>query len=94
MPQVFFINNNGGGFADNVTVPDGMTVEQFIRDRIGPNYNDYNIRVNSLEVVGNRTLQGGETVSVIPVAGRQVAASNVLQPNDRISVVPKKIAGA
>lgn len=93
MPQVRFINNNGGGFCDEVTVPEGMTIEQFVTERVGSNFANYNIRVNRQEVVGTTRLQGGDTVSVIPVAG-QVASNAPLNAGDRITVTPKKIAGA
>lgn len=94
MPQVRFINNNGGGFADDVTIPEGMTIEQFVQERIGPNYSQYNIRVNQRAVVGYQALTSGDVVSVIPIPGSQVAASTSLQAGDRVTVTPKKIAGA
>lgn len=91
--QVRFINNNGGGFCDEVTVPDGTTVERFVLDRIGSDYQRYNIRVNGREVIGTQMLESGQVVSVIPLPG-QVCCSQTLQENDRITVVPKNIAGA
>lgn len=91
--RIKFINNNGGGFADEVTVPEGMSIEQFVQERIGANYRDYNIRVNRQEVVGTETLRQGDTVSVIPVAG-QVAAATPLRTGDRVTVTPKNVAGA
>ena len=93
MPQVRFINNNGGGFADDITVPEGYTIEQLVAERVGANYRDYNIRVNRQEVVGSQRLQNGDTVSVIPVAG-QVLSSTPLAAGDRVTITPKKVAGA
>lgn len=91
--QISFINNNGGGFAGSKTVPEGMTIEQFLQSEGITNYNDYNIRVNRVEVEGGQTLAAGDRVSVVPRPGT-VQSSQALQANDRISVTPKRIAGA
>ena len=45
--QVMYINNNGGGFADYIDVPEGTTVEQLFAQRIPSGKpEDYLIRVN------------------------------------------------
>ena len=93
MPQINFINNNGGGFAGSVTIPAGQTIEQFLVSQGITNFSDYNIRVNREEVVGSHTLQAGDRVSAVPRPGT-VDSSSVLQNDSRVSVTPKRVAGA
>src|SRR4051812_18020192 len=42
--RLLYINNDGGGFADQVEVADGMTVAQFFQERVGGKASDYLIR--------------------------------------------------
>ena len=67
MPRILFINNDGGGFADYVDVPENTTVEQFFAER-NPNGKpqDYLIRVNRLPVAANQVLKDGDRISVTP----------------------------
>ncbi len=65
--KVLFINNDGGGFADYVEVPDGSTVEHFFADRLpGRRGEDYLIRVNRQPVARDCVLQEGDRVTMTP----------------------------
>ena len=45
--KILFVNNDGGGFADYVSVHEGMTVEQFFQEKMPDREpEDYLIRVN------------------------------------------------
>jgi hypothetical protein len=45
--KVFFINNDGGGFADTIEVTDGITVGKLFQERLPHGAPaDYLIRVN------------------------------------------------
>jgi len=71
--KVFFINNDGGGFADTIEVADGLTVSKLFQERLPHGApSDYLIRVNR----------------------QPVAADQVLNPGDRVSITPTKIEGA
>jgi hypothetical protein len=65
--KIFFINSQGGGFADYVEVKDGTTVEQFFRERIP--YGDpenYLIRVDRQPAGAKEVLHEGQRVSITP----------------------------
>jgi sulfur carrier protein ThiS len=71
--RVLYLNNDGAGFADYITVAEGTTVQQFFSQRLPHGRpEDYLIRLNR----------------------QPVAADQVLQEGDRISVTPTKIEGA
>lgn len=66
--QVLFLNNDGGGFADHVEVTDGMTVTDFLADRLpGRDLANYLIRVNRQPVARDYILQHGDRVTATPV---------------------------
>jgi len=65
--QLLFINNDGGGFADRIDVPDGITVEQLFSRRMGDRSPaDYLIRVNRQPVSPDQILSEGDRVSITP----------------------------
>ena len=65
--KVLFINNDGGGFADDVEVTPGTTVEQLFAERLPERRpEDYLIRVNRLPVGSNQVLHAGDRVSMTP----------------------------
>jgi len=65
--RVLYIDNDGGGFADYVTVSDGTTVEQFFKDKMqGRKPDDYLIRVNRQPVPRDYVLQENDRVTVTP----------------------------
>lgn len=93
--QVLFVNNHGGGFAENRNFTPGETVGDFLaRSLPGVNLNDYHIRVNREEIVpASQQLGTGDRVQVVPVAGTR-SAESALSTGETVSVTPKKIAGA
>jgi hypothetical protein len=66
--KIFFINNHGGGFADQIEVADGCTVKQLFEQRMpGCKPENYLIRVNRLPACADQVLQAGDRVSCTPV---------------------------
>jgi sulfur carrier protein ThiS len=65
--RILYINNDGGGFADYVTVSEGTTVEQFFKDKMqGRKPDDFLIRVNRQPVPREYVLTEGDRVTVTP----------------------------
>jgi len=65
--KVLLINNDGGGFADYIEVPEGTTVRQCFDKHI-PNASpaNYLIRVNRQPVPSDQALQEGDRISITP----------------------------
>ena len=66
--KILFINNEGGGFADYVQVPESTSVQEFFSQQL-PNRKaeDYLIRVNRQPVSRDQILQDGDRVTMTPV---------------------------
>ena len=65
--QILTINNDGGGFAGYVDVPEGTTVQQLFEQQIrDAKSHNYLIRVNRQPVAADQTLQPGDRVSITP----------------------------
>ena len=65
--RILFIDNGGGGFADYVTVSDGMTVLQFFKEKMHDcSPEDYLIRVNRQPVARDYVLQEGDRITITP----------------------------
>ena len=65
--RILAINNDGGGFADYVEVPDGTTVAQLFERQIGSaKPADYLIRVNRQPCAGDQQLREGDRISITP----------------------------
>ena len=65
--RILFVNNDGGGFADYVSVHEGMTVEQFFKDQMpGRKPEDYLIRVNRQPVPRDYCLQENDRITITP----------------------------
>ena len=63
--RIFYINNEGAGFADNVDVQPGTTVAQFFQQRMhGAKPSDYLIRVNRQPCPSDQVLQEQDRVSI------------------------------
>jgi hypothetical protein len=66
--KVFFINNHGGGFADEIEIADGCTVKLLFEQRIpGGKPENFLIRVNRLPATADQVLQPGDRCSCTPV---------------------------
>ena len=65
--RILFIDNDGGGFADFISVTDGVTVEQFFNEKMpGRKPENYLIRVNRQPVPRDYVLQENDRVTVTP----------------------------
>jgi hypothetical protein len=66
--KVLLINNQGGGFADHIEVPTGMTVRELVQREIRDGkVDDYLIRVNRQPVASDQILGEGDRLSITPV---------------------------
>ena len=65
--QLFYVNNDGGGFADHIEVTEGTTVEKFFAAQMpGRQADAYLIRVNRQPVPRQQVLQEGDRVTITP----------------------------
>ena len=73
--RLLFINNDGGGFADYVEVPEGTTVDKFFSLQLpGRDAADYLIRVNRQPVPRDYVLQDNDRVTMTPTKIEGAAA--------------------
>jgi len=65
--QIMFINNDGGGFADRLSIEGPITITELFRRQM-PNSEpaDYLIRVNRQSVSADYLLQEGDRISITP----------------------------
>jgi molybdopterin converting factor small subunit len=73
--KLLFINNDGGGFADQIEVANGTTVGELFAQRL-PNANaeNYLIRVNRQASSKDQVLRKGDRVSITPTKIEGAAA--------------------
>ncbi|MBX9583970.1 MAG: hypothetical protein K2X87_27030 [Gemmataceae bacterium] len=72
---LFFINNDGGGFADTIEADDGATVGRLFEQRMpGRRPADFLIRVNRLPAAADQVLRDGDRVSFTPTKIEGAAA--------------------
>jgi hypothetical protein len=66
--KIFFINNEGGGFADHMEIEGGTTVEQLFERELGRHAkpDDFLIRVNRQPAARDQVLEEGDRVSCTP----------------------------
>ena len=65
--KILFINNEGSGFADYLDVKEGVTVQQFFKDKMPDcRPEDYLIRVNRQPVARDYVLQEGDRITITP----------------------------
>jgi hypothetical protein len=66
--KIFFINNDGAGFADHMEIQDGTTVERLFELELGRHAKpeDYLIRVNRQPCSRDQVIAEGDRVSVTP----------------------------
>jgi sulfur carrier protein ThiS len=66
--KVLVINNDGGGFADYVDVPETTTVrDMFLREVRSGKPDSYLIRVNRQPVPSDQVLREGDRISFTPI---------------------------
>jgi sulfur carrier protein ThiS len=75
--RIFFVNNQGGGYAETLDVQDGMSISAFFARQM-PNADPekYAVRVNRNPVEKDYTLRDGDRVTITPakIAGARKAA--------------------
>jgi hypothetical protein len=66
--HILYINNDGGGFADQLEVADELTVSALFQQQVknGRPASDYLIRVNRQLATSDQVLQSGDRVSFTP----------------------------
>ena len=65
--RILWINNDGAGFADYITVADGTTVAKLFAERVSHGRpEDYLIRCNRLPCAADQVLQENDRLSVTP----------------------------
>ena len=74
--RLLLINNDGGGFADHIDVPDGQTVQELFAARMPhAKPQNYLIRVNRQPVTPDQVLREGDRVSFTPTKIEGAVAS-------------------
>ena len=65
--KILLINNDGGGFADYIDVPEGTKVNELFKQRMkDANPQNYLIRINRLPVAADQVLHDGDRISITP----------------------------
>ena len=65
--QILFINNDGSGFADQIQIAEGTTVQALFQQRVPHGRpQDYLIRVNRQPSTAGSVLLEGDRVSITP----------------------------
>lgn len=65
--KIFYVNNDGGGFADTIEVQDGLTIEQLFKQQLPERSpQDFLIRVNRQPAARDQRLQEGDRVTFTP----------------------------
>lgn len=65
--RIFYVNNDGGGFADFLNVEEGVTVGRLFASKLPDrNPDDYLIRVNRQIAAADEVLHEGDRVSFTP----------------------------
>jgi len=85
--RILVINNAGNGFADFYDFPAGTPYSDIFKVIMGPDANpsDFTIRVNKDVVTTDDKVEHGDKLAIT----RMVASQS-----DRMTVAPKKVAGA
>lgn len=65
--KIMFINNTGGGFADQIDIEEGITISKLFADKLpGRKASDFLIRINRLPALADQVLNDGDRVSMTP----------------------------
>jgi sulfur carrier protein ThiS len=71
--KVLYLNNDGGGFADQIEIPEGTTVTKLFAERVPHGRpEDYLIRVNRQPVAADYVLVDGDRVSLTPYVAHSI----------------------
>ena len=93
--KILYINNDGGGFADYITIEPETTISQFVDQRLKHGIAaDYLIRVNRQPVSSDYILQEGDRVSLTPtkIEGARGASgqSHGRRETERVQFAPAR----
>lgn len=63
-----FVNNDGAGFAGELSIPEGTTIDKLFYDKMGSDADplSYHIKVNRDVVAPGYVLKNGDRVSIVP----------------------------
>ena len=64
--RILYINNDGAGFAEHLTIDSGTTVRAFFNERYKGQALDYLIRVNRQPVASDYILVEGDRITITP----------------------------
>lgn len=66
--RVLFVNNSGGGLAENVEIAEGDALADFINKKMGPGFDTtkHTITVNGDIATAGQLLEDGDRVSITP----------------------------
>lgn len=65
--KVMLICNDGAGFASDVEIPAGQTIQELFRERMkGQSERDFILRINRLPTTALQVLQPGDRISITP----------------------------
>lgn len=90
--RIKFINQDGNGFCDHITIPDNQSLLDVLTSRGITDPSRYNISVNGSMCTPEQVVRDGDRVAAILIPGR--GTNGVVQEADRVTVTPKNIAGA
>ena len=85
--RILVINNTGNGFADFHDFPAGTPYSDIFKSLMGPDAkpDDFTIRVNKDVVTTEDKVEHGDKLAITRLVANQA---------DRMTVAPKKVAGA
>lgn len=96
--KLLYLNNDGGGFADEIEVPDGMSAEALF-EKLMPEKRreDYLIRVNHEQVPAKFQLSDGDRLTITPTkihgAGRPLNSRRTSDGAERRCIDEARAAG-
>jgi hypothetical protein len=65
--RIFFVNNDGGGFADHLDVSDGISIGGLFAEKCpGRKPEDFLIRINRQPAPFDQELRPGDRVTITP----------------------------
>lgn len=65
--RILYVNNDGGGFADHIEIPEGTTVSALFKQKLSErDPGDFLIRVNRQPAPAEQVLQPNDRVTFTP----------------------------
>ncbi len=66
MKNVYFINNEGGGFAEKLVIEDDVKLREVFDEFVGGDPKNYLIRVNRTIAAEDQILNDGDRITITP----------------------------